>query len=78
MPDPLMGERVCAYIQPKAEVRMTFEQALAFLMGQKASVLQLPERIEFIEAVPYTGFQKLDEGRFERTSSKNCRRPGRP
>lgn len=61
MPDPLMGERVCAYIQPKAGARLTFEGIISFLKEQKASVLQLPERIEFIDAMPYTGAQKMDK-----------------
>ncbi len=61
MPDPFMGERVCAYVQPKAGARLTFEVIISFLKGEKASVLQLPERIEFIESMPYTGAQKLDK-----------------
>jgi len=61
MPDPLMGERVCAYIQPKAGAQLTFDEVISFLKGQQASVLQLPERIEFIDAMPYTGAQKLDK-----------------
>ena len=61
MPDPIMGERVCAYIEPKAGAQLSFEEIISFLRGQKASVLQLPERIEFIDAMPYTGAQKLDK-----------------
>jgi non-ribosomal peptide synthetase component E (peptide arylation enzyme) len=61
MPDPLMGERVCAYIQPKPGAQLDFEGIISFLRGQKASVLQLPERIEFIDAMPYTGVQKVDK-----------------
>jgi 2,3-dihydroxybenzoate-AMP ligase/mycobactin salicyl-AMP ligase len=61
MPDPLMGERVCAYIQPKAGAQLTFEAIISFLKEQKASVLQLPERIEFVDAMPYTGAQKTDK-----------------
>jgi non-ribosomal peptide synthetase component E (peptide arylation enzyme) len=61
MPDPLMGERVCAYIQPKTGAHLTFEGIISFLKDQKASVLQLPERIEFIDAMPYTGVQKVDK-----------------
>lgn len=60
MPDPLMGERVCAYIQPSDGRRLTFEMVIEFLKEQKASVLQLPERIEFIAEMPYTKAQKLD------------------
>ena len=61
MPDPSLGERVCAYIQPKAGIHPTFDEIISFLKGQKASVLQLPERIEFIDAMPYTGVQKMDK-----------------
>jgi 2,3-dihydroxybenzoate-AMP ligase/mycobactin salicyl-AMP ligase len=61
MPDPFMGERVCAYIQPKAGSQLSFDEIISFLKGQKASVLQLPERIEFIDVMPYTGAQKLDK-----------------
>ncbi len=61
MPDPVMGERVCAYIQPKSGTQLTFDEIISFLRGQKASVLQLPERIEFIDTMPYTGAQKMDK-----------------
>jgi 2,3-dihydroxybenzoate-AMP ligase/mycobactin salicyl-AMP ligase len=61
MPDPVMGERVCAYVQPKAGALLTFDALIGFLKDQKASVLQLPERIEFIDAMPYTGAQKTDK-----------------
>ncbi len=61
MPDPFMGERICAYIQPKAGSQLSFDEIISFLKGQKASVLQLPERIEFIDVMPYTGAQKLDK-----------------
>ena len=61
MPDPSMGERVCAYIQPKTGAQLSFDEIISFLKEQKASVLQLPERIEFIDVMPYTGAQKLDK-----------------
>ncbi len=61
MPDPDMGERACAYIELKEGTHLTFDDVIAFLKEKKASVLQLPERIEFIKAMPYTGAQKLDK-----------------
>ena len=76
MPDPLMGERVCAYIQPKAGARLTFEEVISFLKGQKASVLQLPERIEFVDAMPYTGAQKTDKRFLQEDISKKLKAAG--
>lgn len=61
MSDPLMGERACAYIEPRKDVSLTFEDIIHFLKSQNASVLQLPERIEFVSAMPYTAAQKLDK-----------------
>ena len=61
MPDPLMGERVCAYIQPKEGAQLTFEGIISFLKEQKASVLQFPERVEFIQDMPLTAAEKIDK-----------------
>lgn len=76
MPDPLMGERVCAYVQPKSGARLTFEAVISFLKSQKASVLQLPERIEFIDAMPYTGVQKTDKRFLQEDISKKLKAAG--
>ena len=61
MPDPIMGERACAYIQSKTGTHLTFDEIISFLKLKQASVLQLPERIEFIDVMPYTAVQKLDK-----------------
>jgi non-ribosomal peptide synthetase component E (peptide arylation enzyme) len=61
MPDPVMGERVCAYVQPKAGAKLSFEKIIAYLKERKASVLQLPERIEFIDMMPVTKAEKIDK-----------------
>jgi non-ribosomal peptide synthetase component E (peptide arylation enzyme) len=61
MPDPEMGERVCAYIQPRQGTRLQFDDILSFLKERKASVLHFPERIEFIDAMPFTKAEKIDK-----------------
>jgi non-ribosomal peptide synthetase component E (peptide arylation enzyme) len=61
MPDPLMGERVCAYIELCKGVSLTFDDIIAFLKEQKAAVLELPERIEFVDVMPVTGANKLNK-----------------
>ena len=75
-PDPVMGERVCAYIQPKPGAQLTFDEIISFLKGQKASVLQLPERIEFIDAMPYTGAQKTDKKSLQEDIAKKLQAAG--
>ena len=61
MPDPVMGERVCAYIQPKPAADLNFDKIIAYLKERKASVLQFPERIEFIGDMPLTKAEKVDK-----------------
>jgi 2,3-dihydroxybenzoate-AMP ligase len=61
MPDPEMGERICAYIQPRPGARLHFDDILSFLKDRKASVLHFPERIEFIDAMPFTKAEKIDK-----------------
>jgi len=54
MPDKELVERICAYVQPTAGKKLTFGEIISFLQGRWASMLQLPERIEFIDAIPLT------------------------
>jgi 2,3-dihydroxybenzoate-AMP ligase len=61
MSDPLMGERVCAYIETRAKTTLSFDDVITFLKEQKASVLQLPERIEFVDKMPMTATEKLNK-----------------
>jgi len=61
MPDPELGERVCAYIQPRDGAKLGFDTIISFLKSSGVSVLQLPERIEFLEAMPLTKAGKLDK-----------------
>jgi 2,3-dihydroxybenzoate-AMP ligase/mycobactin salicyl-AMP ligase len=61
MPDPEMGERVCAYVQPRPGARLHFNDILSYLKDRKASVLHFPERIEFIDTMPFTKAEKIDK-----------------
>jgi 2,3-dihydroxybenzoate-AMP ligase/mycobactin salicyl-AMP ligase len=61
MPDKTLGERICAYIQLKDGANLSFEELIAYLRGSGASVMQLPERVEFIEKIPLTNIGKADK-----------------
>jgi non-ribosomal peptide synthetase component E (peptide arylation enzyme) len=61
MPDPELGERVCAYVQCASGAELDFAKIVSFLKDQGASVLQLPERIEFVDEIPYTKAEKIDK-----------------
>jgi 2,3-dihydroxybenzoate-AMP ligase len=61
MPDKILGERICAYIIPKPGKKPTLQEIVSFLKGRGASVLQLPERVEFAEQLPLTKVGKVDK-----------------
>jgi 2,3-dihydroxybenzoate-AMP ligase/mycobactin salicyl-AMP ligase len=61
MPDKTLGERVCAYVVARAGAKLGFEDVIAFLKSKGASVMQLPERIEFVDTIPLTKIGKADK-----------------
>ena len=77
MPDPILGERVCAYIKPKKGERISSEGILSFLKGKKTSVLYLPERIEFIEEIRLTPVGKVDKKRLREEIKEKLKKEGK-
>ncbi len=62
MPDPLMGEKACAYVEPKPGQKITLEEIVAFLKEQSMAVYKLPERLEIVEKMPMVAEgQKIDK-----------------
>ncbi len=61
MPDPILGERVCAFIKPKKGAILSFEEIVSYLKEKKTSVFNFPERIEVIEEMPLTNVGKVDK-----------------
>jgi len=61
MPDPRLGEKACAYVKLKPGCNLSFEEMISFLRSQKASLFQLPERLEIVEELPRTPVGKIDK-----------------
>ncbi len=61
MPDKALGERICAYIQLKPGATLSLDELTAHLKSVGASVLQLPERMELIDAIPLTNVGKANK-----------------
>ncbi len=57
MPDKRMVEKLCAYVVPKANCALTFDEIIGFLKEKNIATFKLPERIEFIDLLP-RGHQK--------------------
>ena len=61
MPDMELGEKVCAYIRFAEGVKLAPEEIKSFMESQGASKLLIPERFEFVMALPLTEAGKHDK-----------------
>lgn len=61
MPDPVMGERACAFVVPKQGQALTLEDISAFLKQTSIAPFKIPERLELLTQMPLVGDQKVDK-----------------
>jgi 2,3-dihydroxybenzoate-AMP ligase len=61
MPDPVMGERACAYVVLREGASLDFAQLCRFLEQKRIARFKLPERLELIEALPATAVGKISK-----------------
>ena len=61
VPDPRLGERVCACIVPRPGESLSFEELTAFLKD-KIATYKLPEFLRLLDALPRTPTGKVQKG----------------
>ena len=61
MPDPIMGERACAYTVLKPGAELTLETLNRFLGERRIAKFKLPERLEVVERFPTTAVGKVSK-----------------
>jgi non-ribosomal peptide synthetase component E (peptide arylation enzyme) len=61
MPDPVMGERSCAFVIPKPGRTLRLDELCAFLLDKRIAKFKLPERLELVESFPLTGVGKVSK-----------------
>ncbi len=61
MPDPVMGERGCAFVILKSGRSLTLERLTKFLLAKKIAKFKLPERLESVASFPLTGVGKVSK-----------------
>ena len=60
MPDPVMGEKACAYVVPKPGQELTFDEMVSFLRQKHIASYKLPERLEILDKLPLVAEQKVN------------------
>ena len=59
MPDPVFGEKACAFVIPKEGETLGFDELVAFLRAQKIASFKLPERLEVVKEFPLSPVGKI-------------------
>jgi len=71
MPDPILVERVCAYIVAKGKPPV-LEDIVAFLRTQRIANQKLPERLEVVAELPRTASGKIQKFKLRADIAAKC------
>jgi 2,3-dihydroxybenzoate-AMP ligase len=61
MPDPILGERMCACVILSRGAALTLEQLVVFLMNEEIAKHKLPERLEIVDEFPLSPLGKVSK-----------------
>jgi 2,3-dihydroxybenzoate-AMP ligase len=61
MPDPELGERMCACVVPRPGASLSLEALLTFLAAKEIARFKLPERLELMGELPLSSFGKVSK-----------------
>jgi non-ribosomal peptide synthetase component E (peptide arylation enzyme) len=59
MPDEILGERACLFVQLAPGRTLTLDQVCEYLAANNMAKLRWPERLEIVEAMPMTATRKI-------------------
>jgi 2,3-dihydroxybenzoate-AMP ligase len=61
VPDPALGEKMCACIVLKNDSSLSFSELIEFLKGKEIAKFKLPERLEIFDDLPVSSFGKVSK-----------------
>lgn len=70
MPDPVLGERTCAFVKRNGQAEVTLAALTQMLELAGVAKFKWPERLEFIEEMPLTPTQKVMRSKLSDLLSK--------
>jgi long-chain acyl-CoA synthetase len=68
VPDPLMGEEVCAYVVKRSGVELTAEELIAHCQANLAKY-KSPKYVEFVDSLPKTSIGKISKKEVRRLAA---------
>jgi acyl-coenzyme A synthetase/AMP-(fatty) acid ligase len=69
MPDPILGEKACAFVVAKPGAAPTLAELCNYLIEHGIAKIKLPERLEIIDEMPLTPTRKIIKGRLKPTAT---------
>jgi 2,3-dihydroxybenzoate-AMP ligase len=69
VPDPDLGERMCACVILRDGAKLTFEELKTFLIDKEIAKFKLPERLEIVPDFPLSTFGKVSKKQLVETVS---------
>ena len=70
IPDPDLGERMCACILLRDSETLTFEELKTFLLKKEIAKFKLPERLQILDEFPHSTFGKVSKKTLAETMSR--------
>jgi 2,3-dihydroxybenzoate-AMP ligase len=61
MPDPMLGEKMCAFVILKPGRQLTLAALVEFLKAQEIARFKMPERLEIVSDLPVSTFGKVSK-----------------
>jgi len=61
MPDPVLGERMCAFVILAGSNNLNLKELVTFLAGLEIARHKLPERLEIVDEFPLSAFGKVSK-----------------
>ena len=70
MPDPILGEKACLFVQLKPGESITLQEVLDYLQESGVAKMRWPERLETIDTMPMTPTRKIIKGELTKELEK--------
>jgi 2,3-dihydroxybenzoate-AMP ligase len=77
MPDPVLGERMCACVILRKGAALTRQELVAFLMDEEIAKHKLPERLETLDDFPLSPFGKVSKKDLTERIARKLKEEGR-
>lgn len=61
MPDPILGEKMCAFVIVKDNEKLTLDELNKMLLQNEIAKFKLPERLEIVDKFPLSTFGKVSK-----------------